>query len=259
MGAKLLLLVMLLALTSAYRLPSRATARARLAGTPFAQSCTPSGTAAGEPLLLTPYAEGWGADAGGVSHRCLLSSLIKSGNYAAARAQSAIGGTAAGPGLGYSGFISVPSASGRNTNNLFFWYQPCSACNISTSEFIMWMQGGPGAPSSYGALSEIGNFFPKGDCTLGIRCNSWCVHHSCIFIDQPVQTGFSFQTNATGGYDPDNVEYTRTSRDAALQLRNLLDQVRPPRLTVRCVAFLTSHAPNSSSLSFPRSRARRFG
>ena len=57
------------------------------------------------------------------------------------------------------------------------------------------------------------------------RTYSWCnPARSCMFIDNPVQTGFSYQVNSSGINDPNNIEYTRTSRDAALQMLNILQQ-----------------------------------
>lgn len=130
-----------------------------------------------------------------------------------------------GADLGYSGFFSAPSASGKNTNNLFFWYQPCTQCsNVSEAPLLLWLQGGPGAPSTYGSLQEIGPYFIDGDCKIQYNQYTWCATRSCIFIDNPVMTGFSYQLNATGQFDPSNIEYTRTSHDAAVQIRILLDQ-----------------------------------
>lgn len=39
-----------------------------------------------------------------------------------------------------------------------------------------------------------------------------------------MQTGFSYQVNASGQNDPNNIEYTRTSADAAKQMVVLLRQ-----------------------------------
>lgn len=86
------------------------------------------------------------------------------------------------------------------------------------------MQGGPGAPSTFGAMAEIGNWFVDKDRTLQKRCFSWCEKRNCLFVDSPAMTGFSYQVNAAGQFDPDNIEYTKTSQDAAEQLYVLLLQ-----------------------------------
>jgi vitellogenic carboxypeptidase-like protein len=63
------------------------------------------------------------------------------------------------------------------------------------------------------------------DCKVQQRTYSWCnPSRSCMFIDNPVQTGFSYQVNSSGVNDPNNIEYTRTSRDASIQMLNILQQ-----------------------------------
>ena len=59
-----------------------------------------------EPLLLTP--------------------LIDQGKFDEARKLSRI--EIDGKFMGHSAFISVPSQSKKNTNNIFFWLQPCRKC-----------------------------------------------------------------------------------------------------------------------------------
>eukprot|EP01061_Rhynchopus_euleeides_P014186 TRINITY_DN2463_c1_g2_i1.p1 TRINITY_DN2463_c1_g2~~TRINITY_DN2463_c1_g2_i1.p1 ORF type:complete len:544 (+),score=226.22 TRINITY_DN2463_c1_g2_i1:55-1632(+) len=159
---------------------------------------------AGTPLLITP--------------------LIKEGKLEEARNLSAV--TYDGKNLGHTGFITVPSASGKNTNNMFFWIVPCTGgCDVKTSPFTMWMQGGPGGPSTFGNLAEIGPFYVDKDKNLQERCYSWCKDKSCLFIDQPVQTGFSYQLNASGEFDPKNIEYTKDSIDATAQMYEVVQQL----------------------------------
>eukprot|EP01001_Neometanema_parovale_P008646 NODE_4912_length_1001_cov_131.351936_g4705_i0.p1 GENE.NODE_4912_length_1001_cov_131.351936_g4705_i0~~NODE_4912_length_1001_cov_131.351936_g4705_i0.p1 ORF type:complete len:333 (+),score=89.62 NODE_4912_length_1001_cov_131.351936_g4705_i0:52-999(+) len=152
----------------------------------------------------------------------LLSPLIAKGMIAQARNYSTIDG-----GLGHSGFLTVPSASGKQNNNMFFWYQPCSkGCNPSTAPFILWLQGGPGGPGTFGALSELGNWYLDSNLQLHERCFSWCEHYNCLFVDQPVMTGFSYATVPATGKPPKpkDVEYTKTSGDALEQVYQMLMQ-----------------------------------
>ncbi len=167
-------------------------------------NCKDEGVDPGTPLLLSP--------------------LVHKGQYATARTLSKA--TLHGVDLGHSGFLTAPSASGKNFNNLFVWYQPCTACaNISAAPLVLFLQGGPGAPSTYGSLQEIGPIYIDKNCKPQTRTYSWCnPSRSCMFIDNPVQTGFSFQVNASGVNDPKNIEYTRTSRDASIQMLNILQQ-----------------------------------
>eukprot|EP01060_Flectonema_neradi_P027518 TRINITY_DN37122_c0_g1_i1.p1 TRINITY_DN37122_c0_g1~~TRINITY_DN37122_c0_g1_i1.p1 ORF type:complete len:541 (+),score=132.41 TRINITY_DN37122_c0_g1_i1:43-1623(+) len=154
----------------------------------------------------------------------LLTPLIEAGKFQEARQLSKV--NYEGKDLGYSAFISVKSASGMNTNNMFFWIIPCTGgCDQTTSPFNMWMQGGPGGPSTFGNLAEIGPFYVDQDKNLQERCYSWCKDRSCLFIDQPVQTGFSYQVNSTGHFDPKNIEYTKNSIDATVQMYEVIQQL----------------------------------
>jgi len=159
-----------------------------------------------EPLLLTP--------------------LIDSGQISEARARSAVHYD--GKELGYSGFISVQHELFSNvSNNIYFWYQPCTnQCDPTVTETVVWLQGGPGAPGTHGAMGEIGNWFVDPvDGKLKERCFSWCATRNCIFVDQPIQTGWSFQTT-NGKFDPTSIVYTSTSADAMYQVVQLLNQFR---------------------------------
>lgn len=156
-----------------------------------------------EPLMLTP--------------------LLKAGKLKEAREQSQV--VVDGESLGNSGFFSVASESGKNTNNFFFWFQPClDGCDPKSTPLVQWMQGGPGAPSTFGAMAEIGNWYVEEDLTIKKRCFSWCRTRNCLFVDSPTMTGFSYQVNATGQYDKAHIEYTATSQALAVQLHDLLLQ-----------------------------------
>jgi len=159
--------------------------------------------AAGEPLLLTP--------------------LLQAGKQQEARERSAV--TVAGQAMGHAGFFSTPSASGKNVNNFFFWFQPClEGCDAATAPLIQWFQGGPGAPSTFGALGEIGNWYVGPSEEAHERCFSWCRKANCLFVDSPAMTGFTYQVNASGDFDRGHVEYTRTSQEATAQVYEVLAQ-----------------------------------
>ena len=78
----------------------------------------------------------------------MLTALLEEGRTAEARAASRV--VVHGVALGHSGYFSVPSASGRNTNHLFTWYQPCEGCDPRTAPLIQWFNGGPGSPDTAG-------------------------------------------------------------------------------------------------------------
>lgn len=167
------------------------------------------------------------AVAGATAAPLLLSPMISKGDFTQAKKDSVV--NYQGKNLGHSAFITVPSTSGQNSNNIYFWYQPCTdpACQKKPAKdvpFILWLQGGPGAPGTFGALSEIGNFYLDKDLNVQERCFSWCKDANCLFVDQPVQTGFSYQLNSSGQFNPKNIEYTKTSAEAMQQVWLLLKQ-----------------------------------
>jgi len=83
----------------------------------------------------------------------------------------------------------------------------------------MWMQGGPGAPSTFGAVDEIGRWWIDEHLQVQDNPYSWCLEAHCLFIDNPVQTGFSFQTDLQGVFRAGAaIEYTQTSPEATEQL-----------------------------------------
>ena len=124
-------------------------------------------------------------------------------------------------GQSYAGRIKV-----RGDNALFFWYFPADQQNQPNKpqkpngqnqephenqgnqqnrqgqhgrhghhghdrgpeKLVIWLQGGPGASSMYGALREVGPFHEDGNQNP----HSWLsLGYSLLFIDSPVGTGFS--------------------------------------------------------------------
>ncbi|KAG8290774.1 hypothetical protein J6590_076464 [Homalodisca vitripennis] len=121
----------------------------------------------GKPLLLTPY--------------------LEEGDYEKAQNLSLVK-PEIGNSTSYSGFFTVHK---KCENNLFFWFFPAQRSDWEDAPLILWLQGGPGAPSLYGLFEELGPFesFETG---LRKRKYSWNNENNLLFIDQPVGTGYSF-------------------------------------------------------------------
>lgn len=60
------------------------------------------------------------------------------------------------------------------------------------SPLILWMTGGPGCSSELAVFYENGPFHIKKDLTLTPNPYGWDNAGSIIFVDQPINTGFSF-------------------------------------------------------------------
>ncbi|KAK8118092.1 uncharacterized protein PG998_006373 [Apiospora kogelbergensis] len=101
----------------------------------------------------------------------------------------------------YSGYVNLPAsaAEGRAYDvHTFFWFFE-SRKDPANAPLSLWLQGGPGAPSVVAALNE------NGPCTIAPNSRdtvlnpwSWNNEVNMLYIDQPVQTGFSYDKLING-------------------------------------------------------------
>lgn len=112
----------------------------------------------------------------------------------------------------YSGYVYLPSGVLGNVGNYnistFFWYFEARH-NAKTVLLVIHLAGGPGEPSTYAVLSS-----ESGPCYANLDGNSTTInpwssnnHVNTLYIDQPVQEGFSYNslTNGTFGLATSNV------------------------------------------------------
>ncbi|KAJ3241847.1 Cell death protease [Chytriomyces hyalinus] len=80
---------------------------------------------------------------------------------------------------------------------LFFWYIPSPT---PSQNLIVWLNGGPGCSSVNGLFLENGPYmFSASDDMLQLNQHSWHLHlGNVVYIDQPIGTGFSFDTKPDG-------------------------------------------------------------
>ena len=184
----------------------------------------------------------------------LLTPLVQAGMIDQARALSAVHHDDTD--YGYAGYYSVPAQHNKDRlNHIYFWYQPCTECtNSSEAPFLVWLQGGPGGPGTFGAMTEIGNWWVKDDASTVDRCFSWCKKNSCLFVDQPVEAGFSYQTDVATGKPITKlaqVDLTDTSPAAMSQVHNVLTQflttfpeLKPAPLVITGESYGGLYTPN---------------
>ena len=93
---------------------------------------------------------------------------------------------------GYSGFLTVNETAG---SHLFFMLQVAETITEATP-LVVWLQGGPGMPSTIGAFKEVGTHYvlkTKGKrARLILNQERWTQDAHMVFIDNPVGTGYSF-------------------------------------------------------------------
>ncbi|ODA84133.1 hypothetical protein RJ55_02651 [Drechmeria coniospora] len=92
----------------------------------------------------------------------------------------------------YTGWVNVPS---EHPTNMFFYYVQARE---KTDSLTIWLNGGPGASSMYGFFTGAG---PCEVVEAGLdryetvaREWGWDRASNMLFIDQPSQTGFSYDT-----------------------------------------------------------------
>mgnify|MGYP001107193168 FL=1 len=128
----------------------------------------------GEPLFLTPYIE-----AGKIEEARNLSRVNLAPDYTYPS---------------YSGYLTVNKTY---DSNLFFWFFPAQNAD-KNAPVVVWLQGGPGASSLFGLFAEQGPILVDKDQNLKSRNITWNSKYHLIYIDQPVDTGYSFTRNKEG-------------------------------------------------------------
>ena len=81
--------------------------------------------------------------------------------------------------------------------HMFFWHFQSRNDVKSTDPVVVWMTGGPGCSSELAVFYENGPFHINDDLSLNETEFGWDVHHNMIFVDQPINTGFSYSQNAS--------------------------------------------------------------
>ncbi|KAI0844360.1 carboxypeptidase S1 [Daldinia vernicosa] len=84
--------------------------------------------------------------------------------------------------------------------NTFFWYFK-SQNEPQNSPLIIWMNGGPGASSLYGLFTENGPCRINRELAPESNPWSWNRYYNVLYVDQPVQTGFSYDVPTSGLLD----------------------------------------------------------
>ncbi|KAF8061732.1 carboxypeptidase C [Lyophyllum atratum] len=92
----------------------------------------------------------------------------------------------------YSGYLDV-----AEDKHLFFWFFE-SRNSPKDAPLVLWLNGGPGCSSSTGLLFELGPCsIADGGKNTTHNPHSWNSHANIIFLDQPVNVGFSYADDGT--------------------------------------------------------------
>ncbi|XP_031338715.1 retinoid-inducible serine carboxypeptidase-like isoform X1 [Photinus pyralis] len=92
--------------------------------------------------------------------------------------------------------------------HMFWWlyYTTANVSHFTERPLIIWLQGGPGMPSSgYGNFLEIGLL----NINLTEKDHSWVKHFNILFLDNPVGVGFSYFSSSSVKMVQNNKEIGR--------------------------------------------------
>ncbi|KAF7552149.1 hypothetical protein G7046_g7510 [Stylonectria norvegica] len=115
----------------------------------------------------------------------------------------------------YTGWVNIP---GDFPTNLFFWFVEARE---RTDSLTIWLNGGPGSSSMYGFFTGNGpcEIVEKGvsDFETVAREWGWDRASNMLFIDQPNQVGFAYDTPTDGtlNYTNSTVEQPPIVNDKA--------------------------------------------
>ena len=119
------------------------------------------------------------------------------------------------------GFDSVKQISGyfhiKETHKKFFYWFFESRNDPANDPLILWLNGGPGCSSTMGLALELGPSIINASIQLDFNPYSWNSNASLLFLDQPIQVGFS---------DGDDDEIPFSTEQAAIDFGKFVELFR---------------------------------
>lgn len=91
----------------------------------------------------------------------------------------------------YSGYLD----DSENDKHLFYWFF-ASRNDPEHDPVVLWLNGGPGCSSLTGLFLELGPSRIDEDLNLVYNPYSWNRNASVIFLDQPVNVGYSYSSSS---------------------------------------------------------------
>ena len=118
----------------------------------------------------------------------------------------------------FSGFLTVNYTTG---SHLYFMLQ-VAEMHPANAPLVVWLQGGPGWPGSYGAFKEVGAFHVIQETgqkpRLLLNHERWSQDAHVLFLDSPVGTGFSY-TEEEEGYPTNDEQVASHIVEALIQVK----------------------------------------
>ncbi|XP_059171072.1 probable serine carboxypeptidase CPVL [Physella acuta] len=137
----------------------------------------------------------------------------------------------------HAGFITVDKKLG---NHLFFWFFPSTSG--AESPLVVWLNGGPGNPSTLGLFFENGPIRLKSNGYE--RSNiSWTQTMSMLYIDNPVGVGFSYSDSGSAGYRIDQDGYSKDLYEFIEQFYLLFPEYQKRKLYIGGKSYGGKYVP----------------
>ncbi|XP_059139106.1 probable serine carboxypeptidase CPVL isoform X2 [Physella acuta] len=137
----------------------------------------------------------------------------------------------------HTGFITVEEKLG---NHLFFWFFPSTSG--AKSPLVVWLNGGPGNPSTLGLFYENGPICLTRDWYE--RSNiSWTQTMSMLYIDNPVGVGFSYSDSGSAGYRIDQDGYSKDLYEFIEQFYILFPEYQKRELYIGGKSYAGKYVP----------------
>lgn len=92
----------------------------------------------------------------------------------------------------YSGYLDIADDA-----HLFYWFFESRSKHPEKDPLVLWLNGGPGCSSTTGLLFELGPCrVENGGLNTSYNPYSWTESANVIFLDSPVQVGYSYGAKA---------------------------------------------------------------
>ncbi|KAI7773322.1 hypothetical protein LA080_011226 [Diaporthe eres] len=107
----------------------------------------------------------------------------------------------------YSGYVTLPVADNSYNASIFFWYFEARN-NPANAPTTIWMPGGPGASFLDGGESNFPCVINPDSNSSTLNKLSMNLNSNMLYIDMPVQTGYSYTEIQDGTFNTITKEFT---------------------------------------------------
>lgn len=96
-----------------------------------------------------------------------------------------------------SGYIDIKYENSTETKSQYFYVYLQNRYNEPELPLLLWSNGGPGCSSLEGMFIGPGPYRLQNDLSLCWSDDGWDQYHNILFVDHPLDVGFSYTLNDT--------------------------------------------------------------